>query len=173
MVISRSTMFPSRMRPALTEKHVSVDLIEAVVGADPAHVTGDARRIFQRPGAADRHREAFRLKPRPGEGPAIDKETVAPGTNKSTPMSEGGPPSFTLFLAIGRQTKIATRGPNRLRMASMPRYRFFTQKLVTQNLSYRSLSHRTCPTDSSHRLALPSLHRTTNVEVVTQASSAG
>ena len=67
-------MFPSRMRSALTEKHVRVDLIEAVIGADPAHgfAIGEARHIFRRPGAADRHREIFRLKPRPSKGPALD-----------------------------------------------------------------------------------------------------
>ena len=50
----------------------------------------------------------------------VGKGRIAPGTNKFTPMSEGGPLCFTLFLSSGRQTKKATRGPRRPRMASMP-----------------------------------------------------
>jgi hypothetical protein len=56
------------------------------------------------------------------------KEWIAPGTNKFTPMSEGGPRCFILFLSFGRQTKIAIRGPKKPRMASMP----LLSKLVTQ-----------------------------------------
>jgi len=48
------------------------------------------------------------------------KEWIAPGTNKSTPMSEGGPLRYILLLSFGRKTKKATRGPRRPRMASMP-----------------------------------------------------
>jgi hypothetical protein len=48
------------------------------------------------------------------------KERIAPGTNKFTPMSEGGSLRYILLLSSRRQTKKATRGPRRPRMASMP-----------------------------------------------------
>src|SRR5579863_2242462 len=58
----------------LAEQHVSVDLVEAVVGAHPAHqlAIGDAGGILQRPGAADGHQEILGLEPRPCEAPALD-----------------------------------------------------------------------------------------------------
>ena len=58
----------------------------------------------------------------------VGKQRIAPGTNKFTPMSEGGPRCFILFLSFGRQTKTAIRGRKRPRMASMP----LLSKLVTQ-----------------------------------------
>src|SRR5258708_39715653 len=58
----------------LAEKHIRVDLVEAVLRAHPAHqfAIGDARRIFQRPGAADRHEKAFRLAPPPCKTPTFN-----------------------------------------------------------------------------------------------------
>src|ERR1700733_1072673 len=57
----------------LTEKHVSVDLIEPVIRAHPSHefAIGDPCRVFQRPGAADRHEKLFGLKPRPRKTPVL------------------------------------------------------------------------------------------------------
>src|ERR1700722_8128886 len=45
----------------LAEQHVGVDLVEAVLGAHPAYqfAIGDARGIFERTGAADRHHKLF------------------------------------------------------------------------------------------------------------------
>src|ERR1700722_1564620 len=57
----------------LAEQHVGVDLVEAVLGAHPAYqfAIGDARGIFERTGAADRHHKLFVLKPRPRKAPAL------------------------------------------------------------------------------------------------------
>jgi hypothetical protein len=167
-----STMFPSRARLYLTEKHVSVDLMGS--RHQRSSPTSGSRWAMPKAPSSGRAlpilmRKFFRLEPRPGKAPALDdvdpqggdigalfdrypgqfatsrvvwqspasskaallwtgKEWIAPGTNKSTPMSEGGPRCFILFLSFGRQTKTAIRGRKRPRMASMP----LLSKLVTQ-----------------------------------------
>src|SRR6516165_11610503 len=58
----------------LAEQHVGVDLVEAVVGTHPPHqfAVGDAGRVLERSGAADRHQEIFSLETWPREGPILD-----------------------------------------------------------------------------------------------------
>jgi hypothetical protein len=80
----------------------------------------------------------------------VGKERIAPGTNKFTPMSEGGSLCFTLFLSSGRQTKKATRGPKRPRMASMPLLSICHSGLDCQTWTVR--------------LGLSGLHRITNIK---------
>ena len=66
---------PEPHPPRLREKHIRVELVEAVVGGEPAGelAVGDAGGVFHRAAGADRHDEALVLQARPAEGPALDE----------------------------------------------------------------------------------------------------